>query len=200
MPVRLDAGREAEEARRLDVRGAPTILVLDGQRNEMDRVSGLVEKAVLLERLTEARRGKLTFREAKRQAQRDPADVRANWKVAQSYLEDGREDLAEAHLRNVIAHDEQNTSGYTDNAMFTLGFVLGRRGEYAKAAKCLTEVLERWPGFKDRDKALYCLGLCQLAVGDKENGRATLEKLTAEFPDSGAAAGAKKALEKLGAK
>ena len=39
VPVRLDAGREAEEARRLDVRGAPTILVLDGQRNEMDRVS-----------------------------------------------------------------------------------------------------------------------------------------------------------------
>ena len=100
----------------------------------------------------------------------------------------------------MLFRSEQNTSGYTDNAMFTLGFVLGRRGEYAKAAKCLTEVLERWPGFKDRDKALYCLGLCQLAVGDKENGRATLEKLTAEFPDSGAAAGAKKALEKLGAK
>ncbi len=198
VPVRLDAGRDAAEMRRLDVRGAPTMLILDAQRNEMDRLSGLVGKATLLERLGAARRGTMTFREAKRQAVRDPTDVRANWKVAQAYLEDGREDLAEPHLRNVIAADAANASGVTDNALFTLGFVLGRRGEYAKAVKCLTEVLERWPAFKDRDKALYCLGLSQLALGRKAEGRATLERLLAEFPGSSTAAGAQSALTKLG--
>jgi periplasmic divalent cation tolerance protein len=200
VPVRLDAARATAEMRRLDVRGAPTILILDAQGHEMDRVCGLVAKATLLERLGAARRGTMTFREAKRQALRDPTDVRANWKVAQAYLEDGREDLAEPHLRNVIAADAANATGVTDNALFTLGFVLGRRGEYAKAVKCLTELLERWPAFKDRDKALYCLGLSQLALGRKAEGRATLEQLLAEFPGSPTAAGAQAALTRLGGK
>jgi len=197
VPVRLDAGREAGEARRHDVRGAPTIVIMDSQGNEMARVAGLVDKATLLAQLAEVRRSKLTFREAKRQALSNPADVRANWKMAQTYLEDGREDLAEPHLRNVVAHDEANQLGFTDDALFALGFVLGKQAKYPQAIYCLERVVQRWPGFKDKDKTLYCLGLCQLAVGQKEKGRGTLEQLLSEFPSSSAVGGAQKALERL---
>lgn len=196
--VRLDTATKASDAQRLDVRGAPTILIVDAQGNEMSRLVGLVEPARLLEQLAEARRGKLTFREAKRLAMRSPEDVQANWKVAQTYLEDGREDLADPHLRNVIAHDDENRYGYTNKAMFALGFCLGKRGEYAKSVYCLEKLLERWPNFKDKDKALYCLGLSDLAIGQKEKGRAALEQLVREFPESSTVKSAKEALEKLG--
>lgn len=198
--VRVDAAKDAGEARKLDVRGAPTILVLDGQGNEMERVTGLVEKDKLLAKLAETRRGKLTFREARRLAQQNPGDVRANWKVAETYLEEGREDLAEPHLRNIIARDEQNQYGYTDNAMFALAFALGKRGDYAKAVYSFEKLLERWPDCKDKDKALYCLGLSQLAVGQKDRGRATLEQLVREFPESSTVKSAQAALDKLNAK
>ena len=197
VPVWIDASRGADEVRKLDVRGTPTILILDRQGNEMTRIGGLVEKQELLKRLAEARRSKLTFREAKREATKNPANVQANWKVAETYLGDGREDMAEPHLRNVIAHDEANQYGHTDNAMFALGFLLGRKGEYSQGAYCLENLLKRWPGFKDKDKALYCLGLCQLAVGEKGAGQASLNRLIKEFPDSAAAANAKKALERF---
>ena len=197
--VRVDAGKDTDEARKLDVRGAPTILVLDGQGNEMERVAGLVEKDKLLAKLAETRRGKLTFREARRLAQQNPGDVRANWKVAETYLEEGREDLAEPHLRSVLAHDEQNQYGYTDNAMFALAFALGKRGDYAKAVYSFEKLLERWPDFKDKDKALYCLGLSQLAVGQKDKGRAVLEQLVREFPESSTVKSAQAALSKLDA-
>ena len=175
--VRIDAGKERTRRAKLDVRGAPTILLLDGQGNEMSRVAGLVEKDQLLAKLSEAKRSKLTFREARRLAMQNPADVQANWKVAETYLEEGREDLAEPHLRNVIEHDEENQYGYTDKAMFALGFALGKRGEYGQAAYSFEKLLERWPDYKDKDKALYCLGLSQLAVGQKDKGRARLEQL-----------------------
>ena len=148
--VRLDAGRQLDDAHRLDIRGAPTILVLDAQGNEMSRVAGLVEKAKLLERLAETRRGKLTFREARRAASKNAADVPANWKVAETFLEEGREDLAEPYLRNVIAHDEQNQSGHTDNAMFALGFALGKRGQYAQAVYSFERLLERSSEAEDK--------------------------------------------------
>jgi TolA-binding protein len=198
--VRVDAAKDADAARKFDVRGAPTILLLDGEGNERSRVTGLVEKSVLLGKLSEARRSKLTFLEARRLALRDPANVQANWKVAETYLEEGREDLAEPNLRNVIGHDEENRYGYTDNAMFALGFVLGKRGQYAQAVYSLKHLIERWPSFKDKDKALYCLGLSQLALGQQEQGRATLEELIREFPDGAVAKAAKQALEKLGSK
>ena len=198
--VRIDAAQQGDDARKLDVRGAPTILLLDGTGNEMSRVAGLVEKEQLLAKLDEAKRSKLTFREARRLATQNPADVQANWKVAETYLEEGREDLAEPLLRNVIEHDEQNQYGYTDKAMFALGFALGKRGEYSQAAYSFEKLLERWPGYKDKDKALYCLGLSQLAIGQKEKGRARLEQLLREFPNNSIAKSAQAALDKLKAK
>ena len=195
--VRINAAKQADEARKLDVRGAPTILLLDGQGNEMSRVAGLVETDQLVAKLNEAKRSKLTFREARRLALQNPADVQANWKVAETYLEEGREDLAEPNLRNVIEHDEKNQYGYTDKAMFALGFALGKRGEYAQAVYSFEKLLERWPEYKDKDKTLYCLGLSQLAVGQKDKGRARLEQLLSEFPNSSTAKSAQSALDKL---
>ena len=198
--VRIDAVKDADEAHKLDVRGAPTILFLDGEGNEMSRIAGLVDKDQLLSKLSEAKRSKLTFREARRLAMQNPADVQANWKVAETYLEEGNEELAEPHLRNVIEHDGDNQYGYTDKAMFALGFALGKRGEYSQAAYSFEKLLERWPDYKDKDKALYCLGLSQLAIGQKDKGRARLEQLVKEFPNSSTASSAQAALDKLNKK
>jgi TolA-binding protein len=197
VPVRIDAARNADEARRFDVRGAPTILILDAEGNEMSRAPGLMDTKTLLGKLAPTRAGKLSFREARRLALKDPSDVQANWKVAETYLEEGREDLAEPHLRNVIDHDEENQHGHTAHAIFALGFGLGKRGQYAQAAYSLEYLLKRWPQFKDKDKALYCLGLSELALGHKDKGRAALEQLIAEFPESSVVKPAQQSLEKL---
>jgi periplasmic divalent cation tolerance protein len=198
--ARVNAADDADTARKFDVRGAPTILFLDAEGNEMSRITGLVDKLSLMAKLEEARRSKLTFREAHRLALKDPADVQANWRVAETYLEEGREDLAEPHLRNVVEHDENNQYGFTDDAMFALGFALGKRGQYAQAVYAFEHVVEKWPSFKDKDKALYCLGISALALGQKEKGRAALEQLVREFPNSGTVKSAQQALEKLGDK
>ncbi|MCS7048485.1 MAG: tetratricopeptide repeat protein [Verrucomicrobiae bacterium] len=197
VPVRLDGVRDADDVRALDVRGAPTLVLLDASRQELDRISGLVDPATVAARLREAQRGRMTFREARRAASQNPQDVQANWQVAQAYLEQGREDLAIPHLRNVVKHDESNQWGNTDNAMFLLGFALGRQGDYARAARYLSETLERWPRLKDRDKAMYCLGLCRLALGQKQEAQMVLEQLVTEFPDSSVTPPARQALQRL---
>lgn len=198
--VRLDVSKAEAETRRLDVRGAPTILLLDGRGNELARASGQVEKEKLLAKLADAQTSKLTIREARRLAQKNPADVAANWKVAETYLDEGREDLADPYLRNVIDADEANQHGHTAAAMFAMGFAFGKNGKHAQSAYCMEQLLAKFPQYKDADKAWYCLGLSQLALGQKDKGRATLAKLAVEFPASGAGKGAKQVLEKLGAK
>jgi len=198
--VRLDVAKEQAETRRLDVRGAPTILVLDGRGHEISRASGQVEKGKLLAKLADAQTSKLTIREARRLAQKNPADVEANWKVAEAYLDEGREDLADPYLRNVINADEANQHGHTGAAMFAMGFAFGKNGKHAQSAYCMEQLLAKFPQFKDRAQALYCLGLSQLALRQKDKARVTLEKLTGEFPDSAVGKAGKQALERMGAK
>jgi TolA-binding protein len=187
------------EAGRLDVRGAPSLLILDAQGNEVSRVSGLVESKKLLAAFAEARQGSMTMREARRRAARDPSDVTANWKVAKQYLEDDRADLAEPHLKNVIQFDEPNQMGFTDDAIFALGFSYGQQRSYQKAVYCMEQLLKRWPDFEDRDKALYCLGLSHLAIGHKAEARAALQKLVTEHGTESLAKAARPILDRLNA-
>jgi TolA-binding protein len=198
--VRVDVAVSPEEARRYDVRGAPTVVLLSEQGIELGRVAGAADKARLLARMDEARRGGTSFRDLQQQARRHPEDVATNWKAAQMCLDEGQEDLAEPHLRNVIAYDEANRYGWTDDALFALGHGLGNRGRHASAVYCYEQLLQRWPAFERKDKVLYCLGLSRLALRQKEEGRAALEQLIREFPDSSAVKQAKEALEKPGVK
>jgi tetratricopeptide (TPR) repeat protein len=198
--VRLDAARNTDEARRFDVRGAPTVLMTDGQGNELARVAGAVEKGRLLARMAEARRGTESFRECQRQARRNPGDVAANWKVAQVCLDEGREDLADPYLRNVITYDENNRAGHTGEALLALGVLVAGQGRHAQAAYCYEQILTRWPKLAQTDKALYCLGLSRLATGEREKARAAFRRLVDEFPGSGIVPQAKQVLEKIGAK
>ena len=198
--VRVNASAQTESATKFDVRGAPTVLVLDKQGGELARVSGLTDKATLIARLTDGQSANMTLREARELATKDPADVEANWRVAQVYLNDGREELADPYLRNVIGHDDENRYGHTADATFALGFCLGHRGKHGGAAYCMEHLLARWPDFKDKDKALYCLGLSQLAMGERGKGRAALERLIHECPQSNAIGAARLAIEKLKAK
>ena len=191
--VRLNVEQHTETAQKFDVRGVPTLLLLDSHGKESARVVGLVAKEKLRIQLTSSQ---LTAQEARQQ----PGNVEANWRVAEAYLDSGREDLAEPYLRNVIAHDDENRYGHTDRAIFALGFAFGKAGKHARAVYCMEQLLKRWPQFADRDKALYCLGLSQLAGGEKDKGRMTLVTLTGNFPDSTAGKAGQQVLEKLGEK
>jgi len=191
--VRLNVNQHAEAARQLEVRGVPTLVLRDTRGNESGRVAGLIDKDKLRARLTG---GQLDVRTAQRQ----PGDVEANWRVAEAYLDSGQEEMAEPYLRNVIAHDDENRYGHTDRAIFALGFAFGKAGKHARAVYCMEQLLKRWPQFADRDKALYCLGLSQLASGQTEPGRLTLTTLTREFSESASGKAGQQLLNKLGAK
>ena len=186
--VRFNVDQHQAPAQKFDVRGVPALLILDARGNELARVAGLIAKEKLLAKLV-------------RQSVRPLAnDVEANWHAAEDCLDEGREDLAEPFLRNVIAHDDENRYGHTDRAIFALGFAFGKAGKHARAVYCMEQLLHRWPQFADRDKALYCLGLSQLAGGQKDKGRATLAILTSEFPASTTGKAGQQVLEKLGSK
>lgn len=195
--VRLDATAEENLVKRYDVRGAPTVLILDSKGDEIARVSGMTEPATMTATLNGTGADQMSLRDAKRIAARDPGNCQAQWIVAKHYLDQDQHDRAMPHLKNIIAHDEQNTAGFTPDAMFALGYCYGKRREHAAAVYCMEQLLKRWPTFKDREKTLYCLALSQLAIGKKAQGRVSLETLLREYPSGALAKTAAPILSRL---
>ncbi len=52
------------------------------------------------------------------------------------------------------------------------------------AAKRFSYLLENYPGYSERDKVLYRLGIAQLRGHENADAKKTFEKLAREFPDS----------------
>jgi len=70
-----------------------------------------------------------------------------------------------------------------------------RTDRYQSAIKRLTEAREKFPGMK-QDELLLRLGQAYLGAGDKEKGKATLERMVQEYPLSPFVKEARKALPK----
>lgn len=89
-------------------------------------------------------------------------------------------------------------SKYTVNARESLatsrnnlaenGFYVGdfyyRKGNFKAATERFEALIRVYPEFKDMDKVLFFLGKAYMEVGEKEKGKALLEKLIEGYPDS----------------
>ena len=76
---------------------------------------------------------------------------------------------------------------YADNALYWLGRGRFERAEYPAALKILKRVLREYPTGNQVPPTLLMLGLTLDRLGQPRDARATLERLTALYPDTKAA-------------
>ncbi len=85
---------------------------------------------------------------------------------------------------------------YADNALLALGQCRFARAEFPGALKTFKQVIERYPGGNMIPEALLMVGLTQQKLGQLAEGRQTLGRLAATFPNTGAGRRAATELEK----
>ncbi len=183
-----------------DVSGAPCILVLDREGQEADRMLGLVSRKKLLQRLEQILKGTGTPGQWKKKIKKDPADIESSWHLAQWYMDNGQTARAVPLLKSILDNDQQNQSGYRDNAQFILGYSLGEQGKYQEAVGVLEQLVKDYPRFPEMEKALYCLGLDYLGVGRVDQARKIFNRILAEYPAGKVSKQAKKILTEIGEK
>lgn len=87
------------------------------------------------------------------------------------HAEDARAQIAV--VRNRLAEHE-----------YVVGYFYLRYGLPTAAAARLSGLLERYPEYGDRDKALWALGMSHAAAKQADDAQATFSKLRGEFPQS----------------
>lgn len=105
----------------------------------------------------------------------------AHERLARFSVMRGRNLDARGHLTRIAALDPQDRLLLGDQRRFTEGLVLAleRRG---REARSLLEPLVERPTFRDREHALFALGLVQHELRDDAAALATLGRLVVEFP------------------
>lgn len=118
--IDAEKGEGIEFAKKYKIQGFPSILFLDGDGNEIDRVYGYVPMKDFKEIMMDFNKGVNTFSYLKEAAAKDPGNIEISLKLADKYSMYGEDDKAKELLNRIIELDAQNTKGKTDDAKFRL--------------------------------------------------------------------------------
>ncbi len=102
------------------VEGYPTILFIDGDGNEVDRIYGYYPAAQFKEMMMDYSQKKNTYTDLKAKLEKDPSDVEANFKMADKLLTMDKTDEAKSNYKKIIEVDPDNKYGRTDDSKYML--------------------------------------------------------------------------------
>jgi thioredoxin-related protein len=176
--LRIDAekGKGPEWAERFHVSGYPTIILLNSQGREIDRIAGYLPMPTFLETFKNFERGIGTFDSLQEQLAGSPDNLEVKFAVAQKLDERGQSQRSGELLQEILEADPRNASGFTDDAAAALAMVQFRlQGDPA----ILEGLLLAWPGI-DVGPQVYNILVSLAARDGNVDGMKTLLKRSIE--------------------
>lgn len=118
--IDAEKGEGVDFAKKYKIQGFPSILFLDGDGNEVDRIYGYVPAKDFLEMMKDYNKGINTFSYLKTEVEKNPSNIDATLKLADKYSMYSEGDKAKELLNKIIDMDGSNAGGKTDDAKFRL--------------------------------------------------------------------------------
>lgn len=118
--IDAEKGEGVDFAKKYKIAGYPSILFLDGDGNEVDRIYGYVPAKDFLEMMADYSKGINTFSYLKNEVEKNPSNIEASLKLADKYSMYSENEKAKELLNKIIQLDASNASGKTDDAKFRL--------------------------------------------------------------------------------
>lgn len=137
--IDAEIGEGIDFAKKYNVTGYPTILFIDKDGNEIDRIVGYVPVKDFKEMMMDYNKGVNTYNDLKVKLEKNPADVEANLKFADKLMTLGQDETAKNNLNRVIETDPSNAQGKTDDAKYRLAVLSGKDNAVVELEKFISE-------------------------------------------------------------
>jgi outer membrane protein assembly factor BamD (BamD/ComL family) len=181
--VKLNAEKDTVTAARYHVKSYPTIMVLQKDGTEIDRVVGYYRAPEFIQEVEDRMAGKNTLA-ALAAAEPDSGkfpEYRA--RLAERYFLHGLYDDARRNYLALVALDPKNVSEHTDDALLSLAIMSRKDKDYASARRYAQQIIDRYPDSDTRKSAVL-----ELAGNWRRDGQLTKARMiyldyTKRFPD-----------------
>lgn len=172
--IDAEKGEGVDLAKKYSVTGYPTIVFVDGNGDEIDRIIGYLPVKDFLPSMKDIVNGKNTTKSLQAKLKENPNDAEANYRLGKKLLESGNTQEAKECMQKVINADPSNNAGWTDNAeLITAQIAGGKEGILA--------FISKYPESELRKDALIFLAETTLENNDYETGEKYYKELFEKY-------------------
>ena len=176
-----EEGRQLQE--RFNITGYPGMILLDGQGQEMERISGFVPAEAFRDRVAAAAGGPGSFVSLLRTAAEEPESIDVQYRLAEKYVERGEFAAAIERFRRVIELDPDNNSGKADLSYYYLALSLASQGNEEMALRELDSLASSFPQSDYIADSAFLRGQIHYHSGDRAQAEAVLAAYVQDFPE-----------------
>lgn len=181
--VRINPKVSSEWVEKYKIHGVPTILLLDDQGKDEDRIDGLIEFKQFEQKVQQWAQGSV---------KEDSDEANQKWILANQLLDNERYAEAVPIMEELVLQGRMNAK-----VLLYLGYSYGKLSKHSNAVEVLERLLKEYPDFEEKDKAMYCLSLSSLALGNTRHAKNILESLKNNYSEKPTGKAAEALLSKI---
>jgi len=189
--AKLNAEKDTVTAAHYRVSSYPSILVLQPDGTEIDRIAGYYhapEFIGLVEDYLGGRNTLAALQDSEKTVGEDPAFV---LRLAERYFEHGLNDDAKAHYLKLAKIDPKNQSGFVDDGLMELAYMSRKAKNYAEDRKYAQTVLDKYPDGDQMKSAFLEVGITYKKEDEPAKAQKIFLDYAKRFPDDEDASWAK---------
>ena len=167
--MKLNAEKDTVTAAHYRVKSYPTVLVLQKDGTEIDRIVGYYRAPEFMAKAEDYLAGRNTLASVAAQEADSAGSATFLSALADRYFEHGLSEQARARYLSVTRVDPKNASGLTDDALYSLARMSRKDKDYATARAYAQQILDKY-----RDSDAYRPAILELVVAiDSANAQRT---------------------------
>ena len=184
LKLNAETDREGQQLQeRFNITGYPGLLLLDGDGQEMERISGFVPAGAFRQRVAAAAGGPDSFVSLLRTASQEPDSIDVQYRLAEEYIERGDFSAAIERLRRVIELDPENGSGKADLSYYYLALSLASQGNEELALVELDSLQSNFPGSDYIADSTFLRGQIHYHSGNRDQAQKVLAAYVQDYPE-----------------
>jgi thioredoxin-like negative regulator of GroEL len=181
--AKVNAEVDTLTARKYMVTGYPTLVLMNNDGSEIDRVAGYLPAPEFKETIDNYLNDIQTLNYYLRMADSGVTNE-LNYRIGGKYADRGAYPEAETYFNKVIAADPENKGGYTDSAMMSVADMNMRSKKYDEALAQFAKIKKQFAGSGLAIDAGIWIGIAYRQKGDTATAIKAFEDFIKENPTS----------------
>lgn len=180
--VRIDGEEFPNLMEHYDLKGYPSLLILDPNTIMIHKMTGFATKEMVVEFAEKSLRKFEEEQENQKIISKEPTNTSALYKLGNYYYKGGDPDKAKTYFEQAIQSPDPATPEIKMNSTFNLGLALMDLEEYETSVQVWKEYLLKFPDSKDSASVHYFLGSSYSQLGKKPDAKLYFKKALSQNP------------------